>query len=83
MGGGFVADFDVERMGVMGGEVMVSGAIADLLEPATTDRAWNIAGHPRPRGEVAKGLSRFGAGQRGGVGFLEGDQAAASWRRAR
>ena len=29
-----LADFDVERMGVMGGEVMVSRAIADLLEPA-------------------------------------------------
>lgn len=29
-----LADFDVERMGVMGGEVMVSRALADLLEPA-------------------------------------------------
>ena len=29
-----LAEFDVERMGVMGGEVMVSRAIADLLEPA-------------------------------------------------
>ena len=29
-----LADFDVERMGVMGGEVMVSRAVADLLEPA-------------------------------------------------
>ena len=29
-----LADFDVERMGVMGGEVTVSRAIADLLEPA-------------------------------------------------
>ena len=29
-----LADFEVERMGVMGGEVMVSRAIADLLEPA-------------------------------------------------
>jgi hypothetical protein len=29
-----LADFDVERMGVMGGEVMVSRAIADVLEPA-------------------------------------------------
>jgi hypothetical protein len=29
-----LADFDVERMGVMGGEVMVSRAMADLLEPA-------------------------------------------------
>jgi hypothetical protein len=29
-----LADFDVERMGVMGGEVMVSRASADLLEPA-------------------------------------------------
>jgi quinol monooxygenase YgiN len=29
-----LADFDVERMGVMGGEVMVSRAIADMLEPA-------------------------------------------------
>jgi hypothetical protein len=29
-----LADFDVGRMGVMGGEVMVSRAIADLLEPA-------------------------------------------------
>jgi hypothetical protein len=29
-----LADFDVERMGVMAGEVMVSRAIADLLEPA-------------------------------------------------
>jgi hypothetical protein len=28
-----LADFDVERMGVMGGEVMVSRAVADLLEP--------------------------------------------------
>jgi hypothetical protein len=29
-----LADFDVERMGVMGGEVMVSRAVADVLEPA-------------------------------------------------
>ena len=29
-----LADFDIERMGMMGGEVMVSRAIADLLEPA-------------------------------------------------
>ena len=29
-----LADFEVERMGVMGGEVMVSRALADLLEPA-------------------------------------------------
>jgi hypothetical protein len=29
-----LAEFDVERMGVIGGEVMVSRAIADLLEPA-------------------------------------------------
>ena len=29
-----LADFEVERMGVMGGEVMVSRAIADVLEPA-------------------------------------------------
>jgi quinol monooxygenase YgiN len=29
-----LADFDVERMGVIGGEVMVSRAIADVLEPA-------------------------------------------------
>ena len=29
-----LADFEVERMGVMGGEVMVSRAVADLLEPA-------------------------------------------------
>ena len=29
-----LADFDVERMGLMAGEVMVSRAIADLLEPA-------------------------------------------------
>jgi hypothetical protein len=29
-----LADFEVERMGVIGGEVMVSRAIADLLEPA-------------------------------------------------
>jgi hypothetical protein len=29
-----LADFEIERMGVMGGEVMVSRAIADLLEPA-------------------------------------------------
>jgi hypothetical protein len=29
-----LADFDVERMGVMGGEVMVSRAVADLPEPA-------------------------------------------------
>ena len=29
-----LAEFDVERMGVMGGEVMVSRASADLLEPA-------------------------------------------------
>jgi hypothetical protein len=29
-----LADFDVERMGVMGGEVMVSRALADVLEPA-------------------------------------------------
>ena len=28
------ADFDVERMGVMGGEVMVSRAAAEMLEPA-------------------------------------------------
>jgi quinol monooxygenase YgiN len=27
-------DFDVERMGVVGGEVMVSRAMADVLEPA-------------------------------------------------
>jgi hypothetical protein len=29
-----LADFDVERMGVMGGEVMVSRVNADLLQPA-------------------------------------------------
>ena len=29
-----LADFDVERMGVVGGEVMVSRAIADMLELA-------------------------------------------------
>jgi hypothetical protein len=29
-----LGDFHVERMGVLGGEVMVSRAIADLLEPA-------------------------------------------------
>jgi hypothetical protein len=29
-----LADFQVERMGVMGGPVMVSRAIADMLEPA-------------------------------------------------
>jgi hypothetical protein len=29
-----LAEFDVERMGVFGGEVMVSRAIADMLEPA-------------------------------------------------
>jgi heme-degrading monooxygenase HmoA len=29
-----LADFDVERMGVMGGEVMVSRVNAGLLEPA-------------------------------------------------
>ena|SRR5947209_14130854 len=29
-----LADFGVERMGVMGGPVMVSRAIADMLEPA-------------------------------------------------
>ena len=29
-----LAEFDVERMGVVGGEVMVSRAIADMLEPA-------------------------------------------------
>ena len=29
-----LADFDVERMAVMAGDVMVSRAIADLLEPA-------------------------------------------------
>jgi hypothetical protein len=29
-----LADFDIEHMGVIGGEVMVSRAIADLLEPA-------------------------------------------------
>ncbi|MGH2969960.1 MAG: antibiotic biosynthesis monooxygenase [Solirubrobacteraceae bacterium] len=29
-----LADFEVERMGVIGGEVMVSRAIADMLEPA-------------------------------------------------
>ena len=29
-----LADFAIERMGVMGGEVMVSRAIADMLEPA-------------------------------------------------
>jgi hypothetical protein len=29
-----LADFDVERMSVIGGEVMVSRAIADVLEPA-------------------------------------------------
>jgi hypothetical protein len=29
-----LADFDVERMGVIGGEVMVSRAVADMLEPA-------------------------------------------------
>lgn len=41
-----LADFDVERMGVMAGEVL-SRAIADLLEPHTTDRAHG--------GEVGKG----------------------------
>jgi len=29
-----LADFDIERMGVMGGPVMVSRANADMLEPA-------------------------------------------------
>jgi quinol monooxygenase YgiN len=29
-----LTDFDVERLGVIGGEVMVSRAIADVLEPA-------------------------------------------------
>jgi hypothetical protein len=29
-----LADFEVERMGVMGGAVMVSRAMADVLEPA-------------------------------------------------
>jgi hypothetical protein len=29
-----LGDFDIERMGVIGGEVMVSRARADLLEPA-------------------------------------------------
>jgi heme-degrading monooxygenase HmoA len=29
-----LSDFDVERMGVIGGEVMVSRAISDMLEPA-------------------------------------------------
>lgn len=29
-----LADFDVQRMGVMGGEVMVSRAAAGMLEPA-------------------------------------------------
>jgi len=29
-----LADFDVERLGVIGGEVLVSRANADLLEPA-------------------------------------------------
>jgi hypothetical protein len=29
-----LADFDIERMGVMGGRVMVSRANADMLEPA-------------------------------------------------
>src|SRR3954468_152086 len=28
-----LADFGVERMGIMGGEVMVSRALADMLEP--------------------------------------------------
>jgi antibiotic biosynthesis monooxygenase len=29
-----LADFDVERMGVFGGEVMVGRALAEMLEPA-------------------------------------------------
>jgi quinol monooxygenase YgiN len=29
-----LTDFDVERLGVIGGEIMVSRAIADVLEPA-------------------------------------------------
>jgi hypothetical protein len=29
-----LSDFEIERMGVMGGEVMVSRAKADMLEPA-------------------------------------------------
>ena len=29
-----LADFEIERMGIMGGEVMVSRAQADMLEPA-------------------------------------------------
>jgi hypothetical protein len=29
-----LGDYQLERMGVMGGEVMVSRAIADMLEPA-------------------------------------------------
>lgn len=29
-----LSDFEIERMGVMGGEVMVSRAQADMLEPA-------------------------------------------------
>jgi len=31
-----LADFEVERIGVIGGEVMVSRAVADVLEPAHT-----------------------------------------------
>ena len=42
-------------------------------------RAWRLS--PYPRSErvgrlAAKGLSRLGEGVSGGVGFLEGDQAA-------
>ena len=29
-----LTDFEVERMGIIGGEVMVSRAVSDLLEPA-------------------------------------------------
>jgi hypothetical protein len=29
-----LADFDIERLGVFGGEVMVSRAMAEMLEPA-------------------------------------------------
>ena len=56
-----LADFDVERMGVMGGEVMVSRANAGLLEPAGRSPrgraraagSWQSDRHGRPSSRTA------------------------------
>jgi len=48
-----LADFEVERMGVIGGEVMVSRALADMLEPGHEPDAWGPGDRIR-RGRLAR-----------------------------